>query len=242
MDGDFTSHFLDESNWVQKSRHARQPGGSLSSGRRASMFLQRDLSDEALQKPAEPLFQQAELAAARQEGFEAGHTAGVAAAASSQAAYRAAAEVHALEVISAAMKDGSQRAAGVADNAAAALAKAVVASMHAVMPDLIQRTSLKETGAMLGYLLPGLSREPAVRIEVPHEIAGYISATLASLAPEHHEKIDVIGKDNMGSGEARVHWVSGHARRQPAQIWQTVMEALNLALDDPKSKDSENGE
>jgi flagellar biosynthesis/type III secretory pathway protein FliH len=240
MDGDFTSHTLDTLNWVRPSHRSRLPKGGSAS--HLSLFLQRDLSDEALSKPAEPLFRQAELAAIRQEGFDAGHAAGLAAAAGSQAAYRTAAEVHALGVISAAMEGGCQQAASVADTAAAALAKALIASMRAVMPDLIQRTALNETGAMLACVLPGLSREPTIRIEVPRDIALYIEATLAPLAPEQRDKIHVIGKDGMSSGDARVHWTSGHARRQPAQIWQTVMEALQPALSEPKSKDSNNGE
>ena len=37
---------------------------------------------------------------------------------------------------------------------------------------------------MLALVLPGLSREPAVRVEVPPEIADSIDATLASLPPD----------------------------------------------------------
>jgi flagellar biosynthesis/type III secretory pathway protein FliH len=240
MDGDFISHIIEKSHWTRQGRSPRQSDGDMSS--RVASFLQRDLNDEALHKPAEPVIRQAELAAIRQEGFDTGHAAGLAAAAGSQAAYRTAAEVQALRVISSSMQDGGRQAASAADTAAAALAKALIEAMRTVMPDLIRRSALSETKAVLALVLPGLSRELAVRIEVPPDIAGYIETTLALMAPEQRDKIDVIGKDGMRSGEARVHWASGHARRDPAEIWQTVMAALQPALDDAKSKDSDNDE
>jgi flagellar biosynthesis/type III secretory pathway protein FliH len=243
MDGDFTFGVLSEPSWARQSRGVQRPGSGVAPlGSHGSPFLRRDLSEEALRKPVEPLFGRLELAAMRQEGFEAGHAVGLAAAAGSQAAFRTASEVHALEIIAAAMKDGSQQAASVADEAATALAKALIAAMHAVMPNLIQRSALNEVGAMLAHVLPGLSREPTIRVEVPHEIADYIAATLASLVLEHRSKISVIGKDNMGPGEAGVHWGAGHARRQPALVWQAVMEVLDPALGHFESKDTDNGE
>jgi flagellar biosynthesis/type III secretory pathway protein FliH len=243
MDGDFTFSVLSGPNWARPSRSAQRLGaGGVLLGSRASPFLQRDLSEEALRTPVEPLVSQVALAAMRQEGFEAGYAAGVAAAAGSQAAFRTASEVHALGIISVAIKDASQQVASVADEAAAALAKALVEAMNAVMPSLIQRSALNEAGAMLAHVLPGLSREPTIRVEVPHEIAGYIASTFASLASEHRNKISVIGKDDMGSGEVGVHWDSGHARRQPGQVWQAVMEALHPVLDHPEPKDTDNGE
>jgi flagellar biosynthesis/type III secretory pathway protein FliH len=240
MDGDFISHALDKPNWIRQGGRARPSDVGLSSS--AALFLQRDLNDEALHKAAEPVIGRAELAATRQEGFDAGYSAGLAAAAGTQAAYRTAAEVHTLEGITAALQDGCRQAANVADSAAAALARALIEAMRAVMPDLIRHTAVNETRAMLAHILPGLSREAVVHIEVPPEIGRYVETMLAPLAVEQRDKIRVIAKDGMRPGETRVHWASGHARRQPAQIWQTVMEALQPALDDPKSEDSDNGE
>jgi len=244
MDGDFTSRARIEPNWIRSagSRRSSDAGApSLASGI-GSMFLQRDLSEEALRTPAEPTFNQAELTATRQEGYDAGYAAGIADAAVSRAAYRTASEVHAIGLISAAMEEGCKQSASVADQAANALAKALIASMHAVIPDLIERSALNEVGAMLARVLPGLSREPAVRVEVSPDIADYVSETFGALAPEHRVKISVIGEKAMKPGEARVCWGAGHARRDPAGVWQAVMEALQPALADAVTKDSDNGE
>jgi flagellar biosynthesis/type III secretory pathway protein FliH len=220
-----------EPHWV------RQTGAMPPAARatpRGSLFLRRDLSDEALRQPPEPLFTQADLAAVRQEGFDAGHAAGMAAAAASRAAARTASEIQALGTIAALMAGARKESARVADLAADALARTVIAAMDAVMPDLIRRSALNEVGAMLALVLPGLSREPAVRVEVPPEIADAIAATLASLPPEQRDTVTVTGLAPMRPGEARVHWAAGHARRQPAQVWESVMQALHPALGHPE--------
>lgn len=214
----------------------RVPVGRAPTGRpRAPQFLQRDLSDEALRQPVEPLFSQAELAEVRQEGFDAGYAAGMAAAAASRAAACKAAEIKAIGAIASAMADALQESARVADLAAEALARTVVAAMDAVMPDLIRRSALNEVSAMLALVLPGLSREPAVRVEVSREIAGSIGATLGSLPAELSNKITVVGMDDLQPGDTRVHWNAGYAGRQPAQVWQSVMDVLQPALPEPES-------
>jgi flagellar biosynthesis/type III secretory pathway protein FliH len=228
-----------EPHWV---RHA---GGMTPVARaeprtpRGSLFLQRDLSDEALCQPPEPLFSEADLAAVRQEGLDAGHAAGMATAAASREAARTASEIQAMRTIAALMADARKESARVADLAADALARTVIAAMDSVMPDLIRRSDLAEVSAMLALVLPGLSREPAVRVEVPLEIADSIAAALASLPPEQRDTVTVVGMAPMRPGEARVHWAAGHARRQPAQVWESVMQALRPALGHPKPDDSE---
>jgi hypothetical protein len=242
MDGDFILQARIEPNWIRPARGPRAPVAGMpfvtGSG---TGFLQRDLSEDALCKPADPVFGQADLIAKRQEGFDAGYAAGIADAAVSREAYRTAAEVHAIGIISTAMTSGCQQTADVADQAAEALARTLIAAMRAVMPNLIERSALNEVGAMLARVLPGLSREPSVSVKVPRDIAAYVAATFDTLAPEHREKITVLGEDAMGPGEARVCWGAGYARRDAARVWLDVMEALQPALDGTVTKDSGNG-
>src|SRR5580698_3054699 len=139
-----------EPHWIGATNLAGAAGGvhlaGAAGGRpaRMSRFLQRDLSDEALREPAEPVFSRNELDSVRQEGFDAGHSAGMAAAAASRAAARTAAEIQALAIIAAAITDARRDAARVADLAADALARTVIAAMDAVMPELIRRSALNE--------------------------------------------------------------------------------------------------
>ncbi len=243
MDGNFTPRPLAEPNWIRPAL-VPPPLAAASPARsaRASLFLQRDLSDEAFRKPVEPTFTQADLAAARQQGYEAGHAAGTMAAVSSREAHQAAAEEESLQVIAAAMTKGCHLAADVTEAAATSLAKALIAAMNAAMPDLIQRSALNEVTAMLALVLPGLSREPSVRVEVPNEMVAYIEATCASLVPDHSSKIQVMGENSMTPGEARVRWNAGQARRRPSEVWQAVMNAFHPLLTTIEPRDSENGE
>ena len=232
MDNQVTSAAF-EPHWVRHGDAARSAGDARPPTARGSLFLRRDLSDEALRQPVEPMFSQAELASVRQEGFDAGHAAGMAAAAASRAAARTASEIQALGTIAVFMADARKESARVADLAAEALARTVIAAMDRVMPDLIRRSALSEVSAMLALVLPGLSREPAVRVEVPAEIADGIAASLASLPADLRDIVTVTGQAAMRPGDARVHWTSGHARRQPVEVWASVMEALHPALDTP---------
>jgi flagellar assembly protein FliH len=241
-----------EPRWVRHAGTMPPAARSASPAARTSLFLRRDLSDEALRQPPEPSFTQAELDAARQDGFDAGHAAGMATAAASREAARTASEIQAMRTIAALMADARKESARVADLAADALARTVIAAMDSVMPDLIRRSALGEVSALLALVLPGLSREPAVRVEVPLEIADSIAATLATLPPEQRDTVTVAGMAPLRPGEARVHWAAGHARRQPAEVWDGVMQALHPALDHPgmdhagmgfpQAKDGNNGE
>lgn len=229
-------------HWVSRDRGALPPDHVLVRASRPSLFLHRDLSDEALRQPVPALFSQAELAAARLEGFDEGRAAGLAEAAAAREAAQTASEISALGVIVTAMADSRSEAAQAADVAAEALAKTLVAAMQSVMPELIQRSALGEVGAMLNHVLPGLSREPAVRIEVPVAIADAILAALVPLEQELRDKISVVGVSELKAGDARVSWASGHAVRRPAEVWQAVMEALNVALGHSEAKDEIDGQ
>ncbi len=219
------------------------PARDLLQAERAAGFLERDLSEQALRQPAEPVFNRAELADAKREGVEQGRAAGLAEAAASLAA----AEAEALGRIAAAMADGRAEAARVADHAAGALARAMVAAMNATMPHLVQRSALSEASAMLAHVLPGLSREPHVRVEVPRALVGGTEAAVAKLAPEHRGRICVAelergAQDGMAAGEVQVSWSSGHARRRPAQVWLAVMKTLEPTLGEPGSEADDNGD
>lgn len=205
----------------------------LRAPKRPCHFLARDLSEHALRLPPEATFTKAELAAAGQDAFAAGHAAGLAEASASQAAAKAAA----LAVIGDALRDAAAEAGRVADQSAAALARTLLAAMQAVVPNLIERTALTETQAMLAQLLPGLSREPHVQVTVPCGLECGIEAMLDTLPPSDRGRITVVGSSNLGRGEAEVAWSAGHALRRPDRVWAAVMNALEPALN-PRTKDS----
>lgn len=211
----------------------RSFGEALLTPKRSGHFLARDLSEQALRLPPETTFTKAELAAAGQDAFAAGHAAGLAEASSSQAAASAAA----LAVIGDALRASAAEAGRVADQSAAALARTLLAAMHTVVPTLIERTALSETHAMLAQLLPGLSREPHVQVTVPYGLEAGVAAMLDALPASDRARISVAGSSSLGHGAADVAWSAGQALRRPERVWQAVMRALEPALD-PKIEDS----
>lgn len=194
--------------------------------RSTSLFMHRDLNDHALRKPPAQSFSPAEMEQAKQEGFEAGLQAGLVAAAAS----REAAQAATLDILAGLLVDARAASAAAADQAGAVLAQVLVSAMGAIMPDLVRRSALGEAGAMLTQVLPGLSREPDVRVEVRPELADGVAALVGRLAPELSDRVTVQGLDRLAAGEVLVRWSAGHARRQPGAIWQAVMDRLEPAL------------
>lgn len=231
---------MDESHFIP-TRHAQPPRHRDTGGRGwvgaagTAALSRRDLNDHALRPPpAMPVLTQQDLAAAWQEGFAAGHAAAAAAAEAS----RAARVSQSLDAIAAALVASRADAACVADQAAGALSHALIAAMRAVMPDLIRRAALHESSAMLAHVMPGLSREPHVDIDVAPGLEDDIAALLAALPPASRTAIKVAGQPGMAAGDLRIRWQSGQARRQPAEIWRAVMNALNAATGQPGSQEN----
>lgn len=201
-------------SWLPRGLNRRRQGGE-------QVFLGRDLSEHALQQPRPISYSQAELDAARQEGFESGRQAGLTDASMSHEA----AIAEALAVVAARSVDARLEAARVVDEAAAALAAALLAAMRAVVPELIRQSGLTEAGAMLAQVLPGLSREPELLVEVRPELRAGIAALVGRLEREGGQ-IAVQGREDLADAEVRVRWSAGQARRDPLSIWQAVVQML----------------
>ncbi len=200
-----------------------QPAGDLVlGGRPGGSLLHRDLSDEALRRPPPPTFSQDDLARAQQEGFQEGYAAAHAEAAAS----RAAAETMALAAVANAMMEAHGAVADVADRTACAFAKAVTATMRAIMPELIRRSASREISALIAEILPGLSREPTVVIGVaPGLVAGLVDR-LSRMDGMPRDGIRVCAEAGLQDGDARIVWGTGQASRQPFVVWQRILEAF----------------
>ena len=205
-------------SWLPRGPDQRRPGGE-------QVFLGRDLSEHALQQPRPTVYSQAELDVARQEGFESGRQAGLTDASLS----REAAVAEALAVVAARSAGAQIEAARVADEAAAALAEALLSAMRAVVPEVIRQSALTEAGVMLAQVLPGLSREPQLLVEVRPELQAGVAALVVRLEREGGP-IEVQGREDLADAEVRVRWSAGQARRDPLSIWHTVMQILEPVL------------
>jgi flagellar biosynthesis/type III secretory pathway protein FliH len=214
-----------------------QPAGGLRIGG-ASTFLRRDLSDAALRQPVAPTFGADELRAAREHSYDLGHAAGLAEAEAARAAF----ETMTLAAIAGAMASARTEIMAVAEDAATALARAVIAAMAASMPALVERSAVDEISALIDRLLPGLAREPNIRVLVAPDIAEAVGARLELLDPEDRARMTVAGQDGLAVGAARLVWSAGYAERRPDQVWRRIMDAFNAQLETPVSKDTPDGQ
>ena len=187
----------------------------------AASFLGRDLGEAALRAVPPPSFDAAEMDAARQEGFERGRLAGLAEADASLLADR----TRALALAAARMAEADAHVAEVADRAAGVLAATLLAALRAAMPDLVARSALGEAGALLALVLPGLSREPSVRIEAPSAIALGVAASVAAFHALQG-RVEVAGSDSMEPGGLSVSRSAGAASRRPSQVWDSIMHVI----------------
>ena len=233
MDGSHASPVLDApSRDVPPPAFERRQGGE----RRAawSPFLNRDLSDSALHQPAAPTFSGDDVMAARTQGHALGHAAGLEEAEASRAAF----ETMTLAAVAGAMASARSEIVTVAEAAALALARAVVAAMQVSMPLLVERTAVSEIDAMIALVLPGLAREPLIRVLVAPDVAQDLDARLDGLSLEDRGRITVAGREGMAPGAVRIVWSAGHAERRPHDLWQQVMAAFTAQLDAPEARDT----
>jgi flagellar biosynthesis/type III secretory pathway protein FliH len=158
---------------------------------------------------------------ARLEGFERGRMAGLAEADASLLAER----TRALGAMAALMAEADARASDVADRAAGLLAASLLGALRAAMPDLVAKSALGEASAMLAAVLPGLSRELRVRVEVPAAIAPGVAESLA-LMRGVQGRVDIQPVPAMEAGGVSVTWSAGEASRRPTQVWDEIMQII----------------
>ena len=170
----------------------------------------------------EPSFTPADLEAARQQAWQAGH----AAAAASAEQVDSASVRDAIAAIAASLADARTEAAAVAQQAAAELARLLLDSFAAVLPALSARHGEAELRSLLRTLLPALSQEPSVSIRIHPQHAAMVRQEIERLDPELAANLRIVASDAMQPGDIRVTWRGGQAARDVAAFWAQVAEAL----------------
>ena len=179
--------------------------------------------------PSLPTFSAAELAAAHEQGVEDGMR-----QAREAGALRAA---EALSQIAHALQRSAQDATDAAQRSAEALGGVLVDAMRAAFPSLEARFGPAEVVVLVRALLPGLSREPAVRIRVAPHVAAAIAAECAALPDPERARLTVEPDAALGEADLHISWHDGAALRDGAEIRRAVLEAL-LALAGADERDA----
>lgn len=93
---------------------------------------------------------------------------------------------------------------------------------------------------MLAAILPGLSHEPTVQIEVPMGFESPLTSSLSGLAGDIRAKVGIVEREEMKEGELSVRWTGGAAHRRPADVWRDVMRLLDATAECARSEEVQN--
>lgn len=175
------------------------------------------------QKP-KPQFTEADLAAARGEGQQAGFEMGREQAMRDVA--RRAAE--ALEAVAGQLSRIDEAQAGAAAEIRTDAARLALAIAAKLAPSLIARRPLAEIEAVVADCLAQLPTEPRVVVRVAEPLVQPLAERIDDLVRRSgfSGAVVLLGEPGLALGDARVEWADGGAERSLARILGAVDEAV----------------
>jgi len=188
-----------------------------------------DLASDVLHAPEpeiiEPTFSAAELEAVRAEAFQAGSDAAAAQAASADHALIR----QGITAIATHLATARDELLHHAEETAAAMARLLLGSLGAVLPQLAARYGEAELQSVMRAVLPGLFKEPAVTVRINPCHAAAAAQEIETADPELAGRLQIVPSDSVPPGDIRIAWRNGGASRDAAALWTQVAEALDLA-------------
>jgi hypothetical protein len=158
--------------------------------------------------------------------MESAHAAGRAAARIEYANNLETMRVKALGQIASGIAESQAANTAAAEEAADAVARAMLSAFAACLPALCAQHGETELRAFVHALLPGLAEEKRITMRVnPAMIAG-LTEEIASLEPGIAECVVLMPTNQLPAGDARVAWRDGSAVRDAGQARVRIEEAL----------------
>jgi flagellar assembly protein FliH len=170
----------------------------------------------------EPVFSADELATARDAAWHEGQAAGLEAAAASEAASTR----QALEAIATQIKANHDEALALAEQTAEGIARLLLDSLAAAFPALCSHYGEAEVRAIMHFVLPSLTQEPAITVRAHPHTAPALAQEIDSLDPDIAARVQIVTCDAMQPGDVRVTWHNGSAVRDAAGLWDQVAAVL----------------
>jgi flagellar assembly protein FliH len=192
-----------------------------------------DLPDppDGAPRPAEPVFSQAELDAARGEGYALGRTAALAeAAAATEARMAEALEAlrHGIEQLSAA-HDEMCRAT---ERAALELVREV---LRQAVPALCRKEAFPELEALVARCFAEALTEPRVVIRVNDALFDMMQSRIGALSQTNGftGKVVLLADETLSLVGGRIEWADGGAERDPLRLMNEIDASLARTLAAP---------
>ena len=169
-----------------------------------------------------PVFDPAQMAAAKAASFDEGWAAGRAALLAEDAAGLR----QAVETLSAELEAARQAARSIGEQAAEAVARLLLAALGVVMPALCASYGDAEANAVARIVLPALNGEPEIIIRAHPRTAPGLLAAIARIDPDLAARVRLTPTDAMAPGDLRIAWQDGLAVRDGAALWREVAAIL----------------
>jgi flagellar biosynthesis/type III secretory pathway protein FliH len=191
---------------------------------RAPFASRNDPADPEMIAPEviAPVFDEAELEAARAASWDDGHAAGRAA----QAAEDAVGLRHAVTTLSAEFGAARETAALIAERAAEEIARLLLAALASVFPTLCASHGAAEAAAVVRAVLPALTEEPEIGLRANPRTAPALLAEIERIDPDLARRVRLTSTDALASGDVRIAWRDGIAVRDAAALWRQVAAVL----------------
>ncbi len=181
--------------------------------------------------PAEPVYGEGDVEAARQAGYAAGRAAGCEQALGEAEARRAVA----LEAIAAELRNAREQVAEMDGRRAAEVARQVVTALRTMLPDLTARFGAAEACTACRFVLGRISDEPEVTIRVSESARPLVQAEVDGLDPDRAPHVTLIADAAFAPGDVRITWKDGRAVRDSAAVLVAVEQILSACgIDAPR--------
>jgi flagellar assembly protein FliH len=179
--------------------------------------------------PPPPSFSEEELAAARDEGFRAGHAAGH--DEMSRAIEQAAADALAAIGVQLAAMNG--RFEDIRQAAIASGVEVVAATVRKMVPALAKRNGLAEIEHMVRDSLHSLYDEPRVVIRAHDNVIDALQERVDGIAAASGfmGKVVLFGDEQFSETDCRVEWADGGAERNLGELWRRIDAAIERVTD-----------
>ncbi|MGE4044425.1 MAG: hypothetical protein AB7F35_06205 [Acetobacteraceae bacterium] len=170
----------------------------------------------------EPSFSGADMEAVRAEGWQEGHTAGLAAAeATSESVAR-----QALSRIAEQAELARSEVTALVETNAEAIAQLLMDAFAAAFPSMCAKHGAPELRRAVQKIIPPLRKEPRITVRVCPQMAADVTDEISRLDPEMQPRIQVIATETMRPGDIRVNWEDGEGTRDTARLWNEIYDIL----------------
>ena len=169
-----------------------------------------------------PGFTSADMTAARADAWAEGHAAGMAEAADTTAAQTQ----RILANLAATLEETRGQLTAGAESAAEQIARLLLDSVASVLPAMCARYGEAELVALVGRLLPALTREPTVAMRVNPIHVPALTRELDQLGPDLADRVQLVPAEEIPPGDLRASWQDGVAVRSTQVLCDQIRAVL----------------